>query len=363
MKKVVIIGAGPAGLTAANELLKLKKYEVIILEETNSIGGIAKTVNYKGNRMDIGGHRFFSKDENIKKYWQDLLPMQGYPSYDDKKLQIKKKLKDGGPDPEQENKVMLIRNRISRIFYLRKFFDYPISMKIDTFKNMGIVKTFKVGMSYLKSCIFKRKEESLEDFYINRFGKVLYEMFFKDYTQKLWGRSPKDISPDWGEQRVKGISIYEILKNIFVKKDEKQVETSLIQEFWYPKLGPGELWEVLAENIEKQGGKIFKNHKVQNINIENKKIKSVTCKVDGQLKDFEGDIFISSMPIKDLIEGIENENGVPNEILEIAKGLPYRDFITIGLLVKKLKIKNNTNIKTIRKYCSRYLDIYTRIRY
>ena len=204
MKKVVVIGAGPAGLTAAYELIKDKEYEVIILEETNEIGGISRTVKYNGNRMDIGGHRFFSKDDRILEFWKELMPVQGKGAYDDIILNREIKL-DNGPDPEKEDIVMLKRNRVSRIFYLKKFFDYPISMKKETFTNMGFIRTIKAGFSYLKSIIVKRKENSLEDFYINRFGKVLYSMFFEKYTEKLWGRHPSQISADWGEQREKKI--------------------------------------------------------------------------------------------------------------------------------------------------------------
>ena len=168
MKKVVIIGAGPAGLTAAYELLKEKEnYEVIILEEQNQVGGISKTIAYKQNRMDLGGHRFFSKDDTIMKFWKELMPIQGKPSFDDKKLGREKPLEIGGADPEKEDKVMLIRTRVSRIYYLKKFFDYPVTMKKETITNMGFVRTIKAGFSYLKTIIFKRKENSLEDFYIN----------------------------------------------------------------------------------------------------------------------------------------------------------------------------------------------------
>ncbi|MDO4283520.1 MAG: NAD(P)/FAD-dependent oxidoreductase [Clostridia bacterium] len=349
MKKAIIIGAGPAGLTAANELLKLGKYEVIILEETESIGGIAKTINYKGNRMDIGGHRFFSKSDTINNYWIQLLPLQGKPAYDDRIFNREKEFVLNGPDPEKCDNVMLIRRRISRILYARKFFDYPISIQLSTIKNMGLITTAKVGISYLYFCIFKRKEQSLEDFYINRFGKKLYEMFFLKYTEKVWGRTPKNISADWGEQRVKGISIIEVIKDFFhrkKKKNNKSVQTSLIEEFWYPKYGPGQLWETLANHIEEKGGKILKNYKVEKINIINGKLKSVICNHDGKEKEFEGEIFLSSMPIKDLVQNMQGEI-IPKRILDIASGLPYRDFITIGLLVKKLKIQNNTKVDTL----------------
>lgn len=181
MKNVIIIGAGPAGLTAAYNLLKESKdYNVTILEESNEIGGISRTVRYKDNRMDIGGHRFFSKDQDVMNWWKTMMPIQGQPSYDDKKLGREKTLQPGGPNPEKEDRVMLVRQRVSRIYYKKKFFDYPISMKPQTFINMGFVQTVKAGCSYLHSCMHKLPETSLENFYINRFGRVLYSMFLKD---------------------------------------------------------------------------------------------------------------------------------------------------------------------------------------
>ena len=253
--KVVIIGGGPAGLTAAYKLLKTnKKNEVIVLEAEDTLGGIAKTVFHNGNRMDIGGHRFFSKSKEITDLWEELMPIQGKPSYDDKVLHRTSILSKDGPDPEGENIVMLNRNRVSRIYYLNKFFDYPISMKMATFRNLGFVRTMKSGLSYLKSMVIKKKEDSLENFYINRFGKTLYSMFFEKYTEKVWGRHPSEISADWGAQRVKGLSILVILKNMFVKSNE----TSLIESFWYPKYGQGQLWEELARQVEEKGAKIQK---------------------------------------------------------------------------------------------------------
>ena len=339
MKKVVIIGAGPAGLTAAYELLKKnKEYKIIILEESNIIGGISKTINYKGNRMDIGGHRFFSKDHKVNDFWETIMPLQGKKAYDDKILNTNKDLKENGPDPEKEDRVMLVRNRVSRIYYLKKFFDYPVSMKLETIKNMGFKNTIKSGFSYFKSLIFKKKEDNLENFYINRFGKQLYSMFFEKYTEKLWGRHPKEISADWGSQRVKGLSILGVVKDLL--KLNKTKETSLIEEYKYPKYGPGELWEEVANQVKMLGGTILLNQKVINIKQKNKKIISVATKDN----EYSADIFISSMPIKDLITSM---NDVPKNINMIATGLPYRDFITVGVLVKKLKIKNQTKIKTL----------------
>ena len=212
MKKAIIIGAGPAGLTAGFELLKLsKEYEAVILEESADIGGISRTVQHHGNRMDIGGHRFFSKDDAVMQWWDDLLPRQGSPSYDDLKLDRPVPLKEGGPDPEKEDRVMLTRNRVSRIYYKKKFFDYPVKMNKNTIVNMGFATTMKAGFSYLHSTVRKLPEDSLENFYINRFGKKLYSMFFEGYTEKLWGRHPREISAEWGAQRVKGLSILAIL--------------------------------------------------------------------------------------------------------------------------------------------------------
>ncbi len=343
MKNIVIIGAGPAGLTAGLELLRKSnsEYNVTVLEASERVGGISATVNCSGNRMDLGGHRFFSKDERVNEWWSSLLKLQGAPSFDDKLLHRKKALSENGPDPEAEDNVMLLRQRVSRIYYLEKFFDYPVSLKAQTLINLGFVRTMKAGFSYLHSIMFKKDESSLENFYINRFGKELYSMFFEGYTEKLWGRHPSEISADWGAQRVKGISIKEVLKNA-LSKGKKSDETSLIEEFKYPKFGPGQLWETAAAELENLGGKIIFNAEVNRINVENGKITSVTA---GD-KEYSGDIFISSMPIKDLVNSFE-QSLVSNEVKDIANGLPYRDFVTVGLLVNRLEIKNKTDMKTV----------------
>ena len=351
MKKVIIIGAGPAGITAGYELLKNAKndYEVIIIEESNEIGGISRTVKYNGNRMDIGGHRFFSKDDRVMNWWSELMPTQGEDAYDDKILGRTKDLIEGGPNPESDDTVMLVRDRISRIYYRKHFFDYPISIKWSTIKNMGFFTTIAAGFSYLKAAMFKKEETSLENFYINRFGKKLYSMFFEGYTEKLWGRHPREISADWGSQRVKGLSIKAIIKDIFSKifkkkKDSKQVETSLIEKFFYPKYGPGQLWETAADHITEMGGTIIKNAKVTSINNEGSKVRSVIYEKDGESIKLSGDIFISSMPVKDLVNGM---NDVPEEIQYVSTNLPYRDFVTVGVLLDKINLQNKTQFKTL----------------
>ncbi|HEX2947187.1 MAG TPA: NAD(P)/FAD-dependent oxidoreductase [Clostridia bacterium] len=347
-KRVIIIGAGPAGLTAAYQLLKNSDIRPVILEESAFAGGISRTAKYNNNRMDLGGHRFFTKIPQVMKIWEDLAPVQGSPSMDDIKLDRTLDLHANGPDPEKEDKVFLIRKRVSRIFYLRKFFDYPISLKLETFRNMGFIRTVKVGFGYIASAIYKRKENSLEDFYINRFGKPLYEMFFEDYTEKVWGEHPSKIAPDWGSQRVKGLSLLKIILSYLTKpfKHSSVKETSLIEEFYYPKFGPGQLWETMANEILRMGGDIFYNSSVTQISFsDGNTIRLQATGKEGEITEYTADALFSSMPVKDLIKSMGD--AAPQNVQQIASELPYRDFITVGLLLNKLLIKNMTKLKTL----------------
>ena len=345
--RVLIIGAGPAGLTAAYEFLRTKgAFTVTVFEESNSMGGISRTVTHNGNRMDTGPHRFFSKVSEVNAWWQHMMPSQGALPYDYRTLGQTSQLSPGGPDPDNTDRVMLRRNRLTRIFFNRKFFDYPISMKFSTIRNMGLFTTIAAGFSYLKAVLHKRPENSLEDFYINRFGKKLYSMFFEYYTQNLWGRHPREISPEWGAQRVKGLSIMAILRDIFGKifhTKKRHVETSLIEEFSYPKLGAGQIWEITADEIRKLGGRIITDAKVTGFHRTGQVITELVYTKDGQEFTESGDVFISSMPVKDLIAGM---NDVPARISQIASGLPYRDYRIAGVLVKNFRLKNDTNTKT-----------------
>lgn len=348
-KKVIIIGAGPAGLTAAFELLdKSDDFDVVVLEATNCLGGISRTVSHNGNFMDMGGHRFFSKVPRVNEWWEKMMPTQGAPAFDDAKLQRKSSLKKGGPDPEKTDRVMLRRNRLSRIFFNQRFFDYPISLKLATIGNMGLYTTFVVGCSYLKSVFRKYPEDSLENFYINRFGKKLYSMFFENYTENLWGRHPKEISPQWGAQRVRGLSIFAILKDAFgnpLHRNDNNIETSLIKEFAYPKFGPGQLWEITAKEITDRGGKIFLGAKVTGFERNKSNILTdIIYEKNGKKNKLKGDIIISSMPLKDLIVAMKK---VPKKYTNIAEGLPYRSFMTVGLLAKKIALQNDTKVPTL----------------
>ena len=345
--KIIIIGAGPAGLSVAYYLLKNTQIKPIILEETEYIGGISRTHNYNGNRMDLGGHRFFTKSDDVMNLWMEIFPICNKMTLDEKLITSESdSIENIIENDDVEDDVFLKRRRLSRIYFLKKFFDYPISFKVETFLNLGFLNVIKAGFGYLFSCVKKREENSLEDFYINRFGIPLYKMFFEDYTEKLWGIHPAKISADWGAQRVKGLSLIKVLKNAVLKILGKyeNTETSLIEEFLYPKKGPGQFYEALASKIIDMGGEIIFNQKVVSVDCQNDKISSIkTIDKDNNEKEYSCDVVFSSMPVKDLVLSMKN---VEEDICRIVSGLPYRDFMTVGLLVKKFAIKNNSKYKT-----------------
>ncbi len=342
MKEIVVMGAGPAGLTFSYTMLKENKdCKITIIEKNKSVGGISKTIKYKGNCMDLGGHRFFTKSKEVNVIWKELLKVQGKKAYDDKVLKRDARLERGGLDPEKEDNVFLIRRRLSRIYFNKHLIDYPVSLNMDTLKAIGFKESVKSCLSYIKSSIFKRREDNLEDFYINRFGKRLYEMFFKDYTAKVWGRYPDKISADWGRQRVKGLSIRKILKNMLSTKfhiKEKNKETSLIEYFYYPKYGPGQMWNLMEEKVKEMGADIIKDAEVESIELKENKVKSISYVKGGKTYKIDADIFVSTLSIKDLINMMHIKN---KKILSIANNLPYRDFITIGLVLDNINLKTD----------------------
>ena len=355
----IIIGAGPAGLTAALELQRHTGVTPVILEASHEVGGISRTVRHKGCRMDIGGHRFFSKSDRVMRWWLEVMPVEK-DSGEDGQLggQLRGQLRYQGqqrdvpvsssaPDPQSEDLVMLVRQRKSRIYFLRRFFDYPIRLTADTLKKMGAVRTVRAGISYMRSAVLPQREErSLEDFLINRFGKQLYLTFFKSYTEKVWGVPCHEISAEWGAQRIKGLSLKGVavhfLKKTFAPKKsgdiaQKQTETSLIEKFLYPKFGPGQLWEHVAGMITAGGGQIHFGIRVERLNVEGSKVASVEgVNEAGERVTYAGDYIFSTMPVRDLIRAVSG--GVPPEVMEVSEGLMYRDFITVGLLVRKLAV-------------------------
>jgi len=249
-----------------------------------------------------------------------------------------------GADPGKVDRVMLLRKRLSRIYYLRRFFDYPVSLNMTTIKNLGLIRIIRIGFSYLFIRIKPLKKESnLEEFFINRFGKELYQTFFKDYTEKVWGVTCKEITSEWGSQRIKGLSVSKALwhglRSVFTRNsgiDQKQVETSLIDRFLYPKFGPGHLWEEVAREVELGGGEIIFGMEAIGFALDENNLKTVICldEKTGREISYEADLFFSTMPVKDLIAGMKKQ--APEIVGNIASGLIYRDFIAVGILLKKM---------------------------
>jgi protoporphyrinogen oxidase len=351
MKTAVIIGAGPAGLTAALELLRRSDVRPIVLEATSRVGGISCTIRHNGNRMDIGGHRFFSKSDRVMDWWTELMPIAASEDgtgmhaihYQNKSRTISAGSSDGG-DPDL---TMLVRPRKSRIYFLRSFFDYPLALNGRTLRQLGMWRTVKIGMGYLRAKLFPRKnEKTLEDFLINRFGTELYLTFFKSYTEKVWGVPCDQISAEWGAQRIKGLSlrtaIAHFLKKTFSRKRadgiaQKGVETSLIERFLYPKFGPGQLWEHVAELVQQRGGEVRMGWRVRRLHVDGDHVVAVEATdPQGQSHRIDADYVFSTMPVRELVNSLDVE--VPAEIRAVADGLIYRDFITVGLLVNRLTV-------------------------
>lgn len=317
MKKVIIMGAGPAGLTAGYELLRNNpQLDVTILEKQNSIGGISKTVEFDGNLIDLGGHRYFTKNERVMEWWNKFLKIE----VDDKKI--------------KSQDIMLMKSRKSSILYNGKYIEYPIKFNKHTISSLGIVNILKIMFSFFCVNILPPKGMSLEDFYVKRFGRKLYSMFFSDYTEKIWGKNPKEISSNWGNQRVQNFSISSIIKSL-LKNKKTDDERTMLNHFYYPLYGSGQLWKKVANEFCKLGGKIIVNADASVFELEDNKICSVTCK-DG--REYNGDVFISSMPVKDFVSGIKN---TPKRIYDISQRLQYREFVIVGLLIEKKGINKD----------------------
>ena len=351
-RRAVIIGAGPAGLTAAYELLTRTDILPVVIEKSTYMGGISRTLNYKGNRMDIGGHRFFSKSDRVMQWWLQILPLENTDAanhlitYQGSTREV---VAEPRAQASNHDSVMLVRRRKSRIYFLRKFFEYPIRLSKETLFKLGFFRTVRIGLSYMRAVLFPiRNVRNLEQFFINRFGRELYLTFFKSYTEKVWGVPCQEISSEWGEQRIKGLSVAKTLAHVIKRRLQKRrdiaqktTETSLIEQFLYPKFGPGQMWEEVARRIISMGGEILTGFEVQGISVdETGRVTSVSAvnEANGHIQRFSGDYFFSTMPIQELVRSLETP--VPPEIREISEGLMYRDFITVGILLNKLKVSD-----------------------
>lgn len=353
-KTAVIIGAGPAGLTAAYELLTRSEIKPIVIEMSDHLGGISRTVNYKGNRIDIGGHRFFSKSDRVMNWWFQHLPMRSEQCGSSVRITYQRQSRDisagEAAAEETQDRVMLVRQRKSRIYFLRRFFDYPISLSPDTIRKLGIFRTAGIGLSYVRRVLFPLKEQkTLEQFFINRFGERLYRTFFKSYTEKVWGVPCTEINAEWGAQRIKELSIWKTILHVLKKKlaakpadvSQKETDTSLIEQFLYPKYGPGQMWEEVARKVKDMGGTIHMEQSVTEIHVVGDRVIGVTT-VDRQGRPCRhaADYVFSTMPVQHLIRALRTS--VPANVREVSEGLLYRDFITVGLLLKDLKIKEDS---------------------
>ncbi len=351
-RSIVIIGAGPAGLAAAHAAAE-RGLRPLVLEAGSQVGGLARTVVHHGNRIDIGGHRFFSRSERVMAWWLGVLPLQGAPAADDIAMgrDVPLDHTPGAPDPEVDERVMLARRRASHIYYLGRFFAYPVRLTLDTLRKLGLARTVRIGASYLAARLRPREERSLEDFFINRFGRALYELFFRDYTQKVWGVPCDQIDAEWGRQRIKGLSVTEVVRHALTSLgrtadpiEQRGTETSLIGWFLYPKLGPGQLWEEVARRAEELGARIELGCEVVGVGVEGGRVVSLSVieTATGRVDVLHVDCpVLSSMPLADLVARATGD-AVPERVAQVAAELPFRDFITVGLLVDRVADEDRT---------------------
>ena len=307
MARVLITGAGPAGLTAAYELSKLG-LRPTVLEADDQVGGLSRTVNYRGYRFDIGGHRFFSKVPLINELWQEIL-----------------------------HEDFLVRPRLSRIYYHEHFFDYPLKAA-NALAGLGPVEAFLIGLSYTKARLFPHAEETnLEQWVSNRFGDRLYQIFFKTYTEKVWGIPCNEISADWAAQRIKNLSLREAIRNALLgsgRAADGQVITTLIEQFNYPRFGPGMMWERCKDLLATRGHETVGGVRVERVRHRHGRVECVYGRTSaGELAEFGAEHFISTMPLRELIHALDPPP--PDEVIAAANQLRYRDYLTVVLMVKR----------------------------
>jgi protoporphyrinogen oxidase len=304
----IIAGGGPAGLTAAYELSKHGKPCVVLEADPRMVGGISRTDQYKGFRFDIGGHRFFSKSAEINRVWREILGDE-----------------------------LLTRDRLSRIYYDRKFFHYPLK-PLDALWKLGFLKSCRIVASYLRARLMPiRPERTYEDWVVNRFGRELFETFFKSYTEKVWGTPTNTISPDWAAQRIQNLNLIRAVTSaLFAGRRSRKGEVikTLIDKFEYPRLGPGQMWEVARDRVRGQGGAVQNGRRVVRVEHDGTVVTAfVTTDAEGRLTRYEGRHFLSTLPIRELIRSMDPPP--PADVIRAAESLKYRDFLTIVLIVDR----------------------------
>lgn len=304
--EVVVLGAGPAGLTAAYELGK-HNVPSLVFEQSSQVGGLARTESYKGYRFDIGGHRFFTKVDEVNTIWHDVLGDE-----------------------------FLTRGRLSRIFYDNKYFDYPLQIK-NVVLGLGLINSFLILSSYIYARIRPYPQEvNLEEWVSNRFGRRLFRIFFKTYTEKVWGIPCNEIQAEWAVQRIANLTFFTALKNAIFKPKEPDVK-SLIEEFEYPRLGPGMMWNAMQRKVQKQGSTVNLDSEIIRLKRSGVRINAVVVKTnDGQENVVPVEEILSSIPLKDLISRIDPPP--PPEVLAASEKLKYRDFLTITLIVNEANV-------------------------
>ncbi|MBR2069603.1 MAG: NAD(P)-binding protein [Candidatus Gastranaerophilales bacterium] len=326
----LIIGAGPSGLALAYELIQLNSdIRPVIIDKLPQVGGLSRTIYDDKSGIDLGGHRLFTKDKYVESIWKRFLKEQNAPALDDIHANRNLKFQKTGADPNFKDDVLLLRKRFSSVIKDKKKINYPIRFNPDTFKKLGFASSSQALLSYLKALVFKRNEKNFEDFLINKFGRYLYNLYFKEHSKKVWGVEASELVNEWGRERIQ--------KSLFSANKIWE------DEYYYPKYGCSQLWDKMAQYIIDNGGDIILNCEFLNFEIKQDNIISAKVKCPNLISDISANYFISSIPISDIIKSVE----APFDIKQNALNLPYRDYILVSLYTTKFNLKNTTKYPTL----------------